>query len=554
MFRFFLTTSLIALAAPSFADTFTAQARVDTVTIYPGLATVTRQVTLDLPAGQHEIIVPGMPQGLATEGLRLAAPAGTQVGAVNLAFDRLPVTPDQSAPEIVAARDEVERLEAVLRDRAAEIAQIRLRVQAADEQIAFLQSLSQASAGEALTAASVADIRALAQMVGSETLVAREAAFVAEQEAKAAELARKDDVEALQDAQQALAALLQPAQDGSVLTFTLAVAEPGEVTVDVSSVEGFANWSPVYDMRLTTGDDAALDIDRAVVISQQTGQDWDDVQLILSTARPGEQTGPSGVWAPLRRIISEDALERERGVVMMSDSVQSLSRAMIGEATEEVMAASAPMTAQADFSGATVTYIYPGRVDIRNGVEDLRLPLDTLNFDADVWAEAVPSRDQIAYRMAEFTNDTGEVMLPGQALVFADGTMIGFSQLPLLAAGADTEMGFGPLDGLRLTRAVPNKSEGDVGVFTTTNQLTEQAVMTVENLTGQDWDVKLRDAIPYSEQDDLEVEFTASPAVTRTNPDGMRGILEWDLDLAAGDQQSVTLEYQLKWPSGFVLR
>ena len=554
MFRFFLTTSLIALAAPSFADTFTAQARVDTVTIYPGLATVTRQVTLDLPAGQHEIIVPGMPQGLATEGLRLAAPAGTQVGAVNLAFDRLPVTPDQSAPEIVAARDEVERLEAVLRDRAAEIAQIRLRVQAADEQIAFLQSLSQASAGEALTAASVADIRALAQMVGSETLVAREAAFAAEQEAKAAELARKDDVEALQDAQQALAALLQPAQDGSVLTFTLAVAEPGEVTVDVSSVEGFANWSPVYDMRLTTGDDAALDIDRAVVISQQTGQDWDDVQLILSTARPGEQTGPSGVWAPLRRIISEDALERERGVVMMSDSVQSLSRAMIGEATEEVMAASAPMTAQANFSGATVTYVYPGRVDIRNGVEDLRLPLDTLSFDADVWAEAVPSRDQIAYRMAEFTNDTGEVMLPGQALVFADDTMIGFSQLPLLAAGADTEMGFGPLDGLRLTRAVPNKSEGDVGVFTTTNQLTEQAVMTVENLTGQDWDVKLRDAIPYSEQDDLEVEFTASPAVTRTNPDGMRGILEWDLDLAAGDQQSVTLEYQLKWPSGFVLR
>jgi uncharacterized protein (TIGR02231 family) len=334
----------------------------------------------------------------------------------------------------------------------------------------------------------------------------------------------------------------------------LAVAEAGEVTVDVSSVEGFANWSPVYDMRLTTGDEAALDIDRAVVISQQTGQDWDDVQLILSTARPGEQTAPSGVWAPLRRIISEDELERERGVIMMSDSVQSLSRSMVGSLTEEVMEAPMVVTAQADFSGATVTYVYPGRVDIRNGVEDLRLPLDTLSFEADVWAEAAPSRDQIAYRMAEFTNDTGEVMLPGQALVFADGTMIGFGQLPLLAAGADTEMGFGPLDGLRLTRAVPSKSEGDVGVFTTTNQLTEQAVMTVENLTGQDWAVKLRDAIPYSEQDDLEVEFTASPVVTRRDPDGMRGILEWDLDVAAGDKQEVTLDYKLTWPSGFVLR
>ena len=554
MFRLFLTTSIIALTAPALAETFTGEARVDTVTIYPGLATVMRQVTLDLPAGQHTIVVPGMPEGLSTEGLRLAAPAGTQVGAVNLAFDRLPVTPDQSAPAIVAARDEVERLEAVLRDRDAAIAQIRLRVQAAEEQITFLQSLSQASAGEALGAASIADIQALAQMVGSETLTVREAAFAAEQEAQAAERARKDDVEALEDARQALAALLAPEQRGAVLTFTLAVAEAGEVTVDVISVEGFANWSPVYDMRLTTGDDAALDIDRAVVISQQTGQDWNDVQLILSTARPGEQIAPSGVWPPLRRIISEDELDRERGNLMMPDQVESFSRSTIGALPEPVMEAPMATTAKADFSGATVTYIYPGRVDIRNGVEDLRLPLDTLNFDADVWAEAVPSSDQNAYRMAEFTNDTGEVMLPGQALVFADGTMIGFTRLPLLAAGADTEMGFGPLDGLRLTRAVPSKSEGDVGVFTSANQLTEQAVMTVENLTGQDWAVKLRDAIPYSEQDDLEVEFTASPAVTRRDPEGARGVLEWDLDVAAGETQEVTLEYTLTWPSGYVLR
>jgi len=554
MFRLFLTTSLIALSAPSFADVFTAEAQVDTVTIYPGLATVTRQVTLDLPAGQHEIVVPGLPEGLATEGLRLAAPVGAQVGAVNLAFDRLPVTPDQSAPAIQAARAEVERLEGVLRDRTAEIARIRLRVQAAEEQITFLQSLSQASTGEALGAASITDIRALAQMVGAETLSAREVAFAAEQEARAAELARKDDVEALQDARQALDALLAPEQDGAVLTFTLVVAEAGEVTVDVSSVEGFANWSPVYDMRLTTGEDAALDIDRAVVISQQTGQDWNDVQLILSTARPGQQTGPSGVWAPLRRIISEEDLERERGVVMLSDQAEGLSRAVVGGLAAEAVQAPMAVTAQADFSGATVTYVYPGRVDIRNGVEDLRLPLDTLNFDADVWAEAAPSRDQIAYRVAEFTNDTGEVMLPGQALIFADGTMIGFDRLPLLAAGADTQIGFGPLDGLRLTRAIPNKSEGDVGVFTTSTQLTEQAVISVENLTGQDWSVLLRDAIPYSEQDDLEVEFASSPQVSRRDPEGARGILEWDLDLAAGDRQEVTLEYTLTWPRGYVLR
>ncbi len=555
MLRLFLTTSLIALTAPAFADTITGEAKVDTVTIYPGLATVSRLVTLDLPAGSHEIIVPGLPQSLATEGLRLSAPQGVQIGAVNLAYDRLPVTPDQTSPAIQAAKDEVERLEGVLRDRDAEIAQIRLRVKAAEEQITFLQSLSQASAGETLTASSIADIQALAQMVGSETLAVREAAFAAEQEAQAATRARQDDVDALDEARKALAALMAPEDEGSVLTFTVNAAAAGEVVIDVSTLEGFANWSPVYDMRLTTGDDARVDIDRAVVVSQETGQDWLDVKLVLSTARPGEQIAPSGVWAPVRRIISEEELEKQRRDQMLADNVPMIGRSISAMADEGVMMeAPAPMVAEANFSGATVTYTYPGRVDIRNGVDDLRLPLDTLALEADVWAEAAPSRDSIAYRMAEFTNTTDELLLPGQALIFADGTMIGFSQLPLLAAGADTEMGFGPLDGLRLTRTTPNKSEGDVGVFSSSNQLTELAEMTVENLTGQDFRVLLRDAIPYSEQDDLEVEFKASPSVTRRDPNGQRGILEWDLEVAAGETRNVSLEYTLTWPTGYVLR
>jgi len=76
----------------------------------------------------------------------------------------------------------------------------------------------------------------------------------------------------------------------------------------------------------------------------------------------------------------------------------------------------------------------------------------------------------------------------------------------------------------------------------------------IENLTGQDWDVLLRDAIPYSEQDDLEVELSASPSVARRDPDGQRGILEWDLEISAGETEEVTFDYTLTWPNGYVLQ
>ena len=552
MFRLFLTTSILGLSAPAFAETITGQAVVDTVTIYPGLATVTRQVTLDLPAGQHEIVVPGLPQALGSEGVRIVAPGQVRVGAVNLAFDRLPVTPDQSSPAVQAARAEVERLEEVLRSRDVAIAEVRLRVQAAEDQIAFLQSLSQASASANLTAAAISDIQALAQMVGEQTLELRAAAFAAEQEAQALVRARQDDVDALEDARRALDAVLAPEEQGSVLTFTVEALEAEEVTLDINTTENLANWSPVYDMRLTTGDAPRVDLDRAVVVSQATGQDWTDVQLILSTARPGEQIAPGGAWAELRRIISRADLDRENAAAMGAADMMTLQRG--APMLSAPMMEASPVTAKADFSGAAVTYIYPSRVTIRNGVEDLRLPLDELTFDAEVWAEATPMTDANAYRMAEFVNTSDEILLPGPVMVQADGTMVGFSYLPLLAAGAEMDMGFGPLDGLRLTRVTPNRTQGDVGVFSSATQLVDRTVLTVENLTGQEWDVLLRDAVPYSEQDDLEVSVTASPAVTRRDPEGARGIVEWDLTLPAGDEQEVTLEYTLRWPSGFVLR
>ena len=50
-----------------------------------------------------------------------------------------------------------------------------------------------------------------------------------------------------------------------------------------------ASWTPFYDARLATGtrDQAPrLQLVRRASIQQRTGENWDDVQLSLSTARP----------------------------------------------------------------------------------------------------------------------------------------------------------------------------------------------------------------------------------------------------------------------------
>ena len=124
----------------------------------------------------------------------------------------------------------------------------------------------------------------------------------------------------------------------------------------------------------------------------------------------------------------------------------------------------------------------------------------------------------------------------------------------MIAPGAETDIAFGALDTLRIKREMPVRAEGETGVFSTSTERVETAVITLENTGDEAWPVRLLDQVPYSEQDELEVEVTATPAPTETDVDGQRGILAWELDLPAGGKETITLEHSLSWPEGQVLQ
>ena len=118
----------------------------------------------------------------------------------------------------------------------------------------------------------------------------------------------------------------------------------------------------------------------------------------------------------------------------------------------------------------------------------------------------------------------------------------------------EVKLPFGAIEGLRLKRDMPVTAEGDRGVFTTSTQREEKAVLEVENLTDEVWPVRLLDQVPYSEQEDLEITYAAEPAPTEVNVDGQRGILAWEFDIAPGETKAVDLTTVMQWPEGMALR
>jgi len=520
---------------------------VNAVTLYPQGGRVERQAAFEIPTGQHDLILLDLPRNTDLSSVRVSVDGAT-LGAVTARRDYVPPRDETKSAEIEAAEARVERLEGKLRDAKSDIRRIRLAQEAAEARVAFLSALGE---GDGVAQMDVAALRDLSQMIGEETLAAKEAAHEATLRADAAERDLKDIREDLQKAREALAALVPQDTPRAMLAVSVSTPEPatGEVTLSYSVAQ--AAWSPVYDMRLER-ESGALGIERGAFISQSTGENWENVALTLSTVRPSEQTAPSQVH-PWRRWI-EDEQKAKR-----AESYGSVSDVQLEPSySEERKASSAePMPvieADARYDGLSVTYSYPERVSLASDADRVRIALGQLETETEIYARAVPLLDRTAFLMADMTNETGELILPGEVMKYLDERFVGRGFTDLVPVGAETDIAFGPIEGLRLKRQVEERQEGDRGVISRSNDLNEKVRIEVENLTGRDWPVRLTDRVPYSEQEGLEIEWDADPMPDTRDVEGERGILEWRFDVAAGATRVITLEQWLEWPEGKVLR
>lgn len=536
----FITLALAALPLPALAETYTVTSSPTAVTVYSGYAMVTREVSVDVDAGAHELVLPDLPQWVDAGSLRVSV-AGAQLGSTRLRTDALPPQPDRDSDAVIAAKARIETAELALRDLDDKILDASLAAKAAEARLAFLTGI----AAKDDLPTSPETLAGLGEMIEAQTLAAIQAQLASQRAARAIAEDRKDLEREVEDARASLVALTPPAEPKALLALSVAAQTAGSVTATISYPAN-ATWEPTYDVFLETGDSDTLRLRRAALIYQRSGENWEDVALTLSTLAPTGQVLPSELYPPLLHFDDPKAqakLEMQRN---------SLSADMAGAPSPVMEMASAP---QPNFDGPGVSYSLPNPISIAQNAEGARVEMDALSFDARVFARAVPAHDQTAFRMAEATNASLEPLLAANtAQLFVDGALVGRSSFDAVPAGGEIVQAFGPVEDLRLSYAVLDRSAGDRGLISRSNARTQEVRMTIENLANAPWDIEVMEAIPYSEQDDLMIEWESTPTATAKNVDDRRGLIQWDLSLDAGATQEVTVEQVIRWPDGMVLR
>lgn len=535
-----VTTSLVVLAglaaARAQAADFDASSAVDAVTVYPDGASVTRVITLDLPAGDHSAVLKDFPLALDPSSLRVEGEAGTKltIGAIDARPPR--AAPPVNLPELD------KRIEALKDERA----NLQGTVDAATARRKFAERFAESSPagiGDKGEARPISEWRAAFAAVGEEVASADTA--IRDAERKQRELDR-EIAQLEQDRAQKPPSKLEVRID-------LAAAAATRATLRVTYAVRNARWAPLYDARLDTGAKdrkPALELVRRAEITQSTGEDWSNVALSVSTVR----TARGGSAPDLNSLIVQyPQLQRPMAAAPMgaaSDSVRQFARGGLAELAEPMAERADEQQAIADVGGFQVMFKIPGRVSLGAGEGAKSLRVSSVTLAPDLAVRAVPVKDPTAFLEASFKQNEDAPLLPGRVSIYRDGSFVGRGQMAAAGKDETVRLGFGADDKIKIERAVVKRNEGSAGLIVTTSKTDERSFKTTVR-NGHDFPIRIavEDQLPVSENEEIQVEMLpATTPPTATNLRDRRGVLEWAYDAKPGEVRDIAFAWRVRWP------
>jgi uncharacterized protein (TIGR02231 family) len=324
----------------------------------------------------------------------------------------------------------------------------------------------------------------------------------------------------------------------------LTVSSKANATLDInlSYIANAAGWSPIYDIRAKdTRSDIALAY-RANVF-QNTGIDWKNVKLTLSTSNPSEGGTKPELYTQYVSIFEPRPLARGAidGKALYNSEAASVPAAKM----DDSMASTADFvnTVQTTLSvnfDITITYTIisggnPEMVDIQN-----------FNLPATYKYYAVPKYDKDAFLTAIITNWEKYNLLPGSANIYFEGTFVGTSNI----GNSDTKDSL--LISLGRDKKIITKRE-TIEAFKSRRNIGSNIresfgyKITLRNTKSEPIDIVIEDQVPISQDSRIEVETEELQGADYNKETGK---LIWRLTLQPLDNKEITLKYNVKYPKG----
>ena len=511
---------------------------VDRVVVFADRAEVRRAATARCGNEAVAVTFADLPAALDVRTLRAEAKGADPVGVATNRVEQTAATDER----VRALQDELRTVDVAIESRE--------RAQADDDErarsFASYGAWFRAAVGEELRATKP-DIARFEQLLS--TMTGETQTYATTMVARGAELrALQRRRERIANRLDRLGAVAEGAAPRLDATVGLRCARGATSTVFLSYVVPGAGWRPEYDLRFasTSGrktGEGTVALTVGGVIRQSSGEDWDDAELWLSTAKPR-----LGGQAPLPNAIWLSASPETRGktlVQQQEDRADDLGKGAGG-------AAAGPRAANLDDGGKAFVLKLPRRVTVRADGRPYWFPVDDVSGKATASLVAVPSLSGAVHRVVAFNNPAAYPLMAATVHVFRGATFVGDEPLDYRAPGEPVELSLGVDDDISLERTDLLGGLRGSSFFSGQQTIAHAMRTRLHNRSDEDVVVELREQIPVSKSSDIAVKLqdktTAGYAL-----DAVRGHVVWKVALKKDARDQRDLAFTIALPKDWTV-
>lgn len=292
-----------------------------------------------------------------------------------------------------------------------------------------------------------------------------------------------------------------------------------------------ALWRPVHSARLADGRFA---FESRACVWQNTGEDWNGVRLVFSTARSS-----LGIEPPL---LSDDLLtaQKKQEKLVVSAREVVVQKAKVGGGGAPPSTVELPGV---DDGGEVRTIEAKGPCTIPSDGRPNTVPLFDFVAAPKQKLLAYPELELRAFITSVQRNEAKFPILAGPVELLLQSGFVGWTKVLFVAPGEEFQLSFGPDATIRLARAEREQKQN--ATDTEWKTVTKTVWLYVSSLGDAPRSLEVIERMPVSELEQVKVSLAAKKTSPKPKVDDANGFATWTVELGPRAQAQVTFAYEL---------
>lgn len=308
-----------------------------------------------------------------------------------------------------------------------------------------------------------------------------------------------------------------------------------------------AGWSTHYDL-LASGDKNTIDFKQNASVNQNSGIDWKNVSLTLSTGDPNLSNEKPVLPTQFARY-NQDQVLYETSPNNRSNSFEKSKSEIkadniISKLPSSNFVVDFPDDITINENLIRIEYEIPTKYDIPADNKTHNVVIQTETLNAEYTFAVVPKMDPDVFLIARIADWEKLNLIAGKARLYFDGSYIGESMINPKNTTDTLQLNLGRDKSIVVTRnKIKEKSKEKI--LSDNRFLTQMFEITLRNTKSVPIRLVVEDQMPVTKEVGIKIDYTDLGGAKFSENSGK---LIWDLNLKPRETKKLNFGYDIKYP------